>query len=209
MSIVFWWCSTGSGIFSVCPCIISISCIDEGFRSDVVVSLDANFAQKCRKSKCDDPPIAHPETHFLSEAHVSLMEKEVAEARQHPPKKGDHKQKKGGTHKEVTTVTSVPDAVLDECERSFLAAQDKVAKASRDFYSDTGLMALICRHDRLLWIANLTSPGEKQHYALALLQQLFENIPENWTVGLLYDIACQIERSVLKVCVIPIASHTC
>jgi Kyakuja-Dileera-Zisupton transposase len=71
-----------------------------------------------------------------------------------------------------------------------------VATASRDFYADTSLMALICRHDRALWVATLTSPGEKQHDALALLQQLFENLANDWTVGLLYDITCQIERSV-------------
>jgi hypothetical protein len=59
-------------------------------------------------------------------------------------------------------------------------------------------MALLCRHDRVLWLANLTSAGEKQHYALALLDQLFKHIPPQMTVGLLYDIECQLERSCRK-----------
>ncbi|KAG1792505.1 uncharacterized protein HD556DRAFT_1432641 [Suillus plorans] len=46
------------------------------------------------------------------------------------------------------------------------------------------------------------SVGEKQHYALALIKKLFDNLPTDMTVGLLYDIgffhayghqwACQI-----------------
>ncbi|KAG2123852.1 hypothetical protein DEU56DRAFT_917259 [Suillus clintonianus] len=59
-------------------------------------------------------------------------------------------------------------------------------------------MALVCRHDRVLWIANLTSAGKKQHYALALLDWLFKHIPTQMTIGLLYDIGCQLERSCRK-----------
>ncbi|EJD43483.1 hypothetical protein AURDEDRAFT_21243, partial [Auricularia subglabra TFB-10046 SS5] len=87
---------------------------------------------------------------------------------------------------------------LDECESSFLAAQEKVTKASKNYYVDTGLMALLCRHDRVLYLANLTTPGERQHYALALLLKLFQALPSDWNVGVLYDIACQLSRSIEK-----------
>ncbi|KAG1899745.1 uncharacterized protein F5891DRAFT_980971 [Suillus fuscotomentosus] len=59
-------------------------------------------------------------------------------------------------------------------------------------------MALICRHDHVLWMVNLTSMGEKQHYALALLDRLFKHIPAWMTIRLLYDIACQLEWSCRK-----------
>ena len=72
-------------------------------------------------------------------------------------------------------------------------------KASIALYIDTGLVALVCQHDRLLWLANLMTPGERQHYAFALLQKLFDNLPSDWNIGMLYDIACQVERSVVKV----------
>ena len=80
-----------------------------------------------------------------------------------------------------------------------IAAQERVAKASKAFYSDTGLMALLCRHDRVLWLVNMTSAGERQHYALSLLSRLFKHLPPGWNIGLLYDIACQIARSIIKV----------
>ena|ERR1700759_2413886 len=64
-------------------------------------------------------------------------------------------------------------------------------------------MALLCRHDRLLWLANMTSAGEKQFYAFALIKKLFDNIPSRVTVGLLYDIACQLHRSFIKNNILP------
>jgi hypothetical protein len=93
----------------------------------------------------------------------------------------------------------VPNHILDDCKKSFTAAQQMVTKASKNFYSDTGIMALLCRHDCVLWLVNLTTPGERQHYALALIEQLFKNLPPNWTVGFLYDIACQLHRSLIRV----------
>lgn len=99
------------------------------------------------------------------------------------------------------TSARVADDVLDECEQSFIAAQEKVAKASTNYYADTGLMALLCRHDRVLWVANMTTPGERQHFALALLRKLVQELPDDWRLGVLYDIACQLSRSIEKVSV--------
>ncbi|EJD47377.1 hypothetical protein AURDEDRAFT_44516, partial [Auricularia subglabra TFB-10046 SS5] len=44
----------------------------------------------------------------------------------------------------------------------------------------------------------LTTPGERQHYALALLRMLAQELPKTWHVGVLYDIGCQISRSIEK-----------
>lgn len=116
------------------------------------------------------------------------MEHEVEAKRKRPARK----RTKG-------TSAKLGDDILDECESSFLAAQEKVTKASKNYYADTGLMALLCRHDRVLFLVNMTTPGERQHYALALLEQLFQQLPSDWNVGVLYDIACQLSRSIEKV----------
>jgi Kyakuja-Dileera-Zisupton transposase len=92
----------------------------------------------------------------------------------------------------------VPRSVFDGCNESFTAADEKRHKASTQFFSDTGLMALLCRHDRVLWLVNMTSAGEKRYYVLALLKRLFENLPATFTVGLLYDIGCQLHRGFVK-----------
>ena len=67
----------------------------------------------------------------------------------------------------------IPTAVLDGCNDSFVVADERCTKASTVFFADTGLMALICRHDHVLWLVNMTSAGEKQYNALCLLQKLF------------------------------------
>ncbi|KAF9515410.1 hypothetical protein BS47DRAFT_1277771, partial [Hydnum rufescens UP504] len=93
---------------------------------------------------------------------------------------------------------NVPNSVLDTCGDSFIAADGDRIKASTQRFDDTGLMALLCRHDIALYVANMRTAGEKQFYAFALVAALFKELPEWWTVGILYDIACQIHRSLLK-----------
>lgn len=93
----------------------------------------------------------------------------------------------------------IPISVLNDCEKSFKAADENRQKGSTASFADTGLMALICMHDRVLYLVNITSAGEKQYYAVALLTALFQGLPSWWKAGVLYDIACQLHRSVLKV----------
>jgi hypothetical protein len=88
--------------------------------------------------------------------------------------------------------------VLDGCSESFVAADEKREKASTCFFADTGLMALLCHNDCVLWLINMTSAGEKQHYALVLVKRLFEHLLPDMMVGLLYDIGCQLEHSCRK-----------
>ncbi|EGN93466.1 hypothetical protein SERLA73DRAFT_126659 [Serpula lacrymans var. lacrymans S7.3] len=84
---------------------------------------------------------------------------------------------------------AIPKLVLDGCADSFLAADEKREKASTNFLADTGLMALLCRHNCVLWLVSMTSAGEKQRYALALLKKLLNNLPRPRKIGVLYDIA--------------------
>ncbi|KAI6022550.1 hypothetical protein EDC04DRAFT_2575210 [Pisolithus marmoratus] len=92
----------------------------------------------------------------------------------------------------------ISTSVLKGCNESFTAADERRQKASTQFFSDTGVMALLCRHDRVIHLANMTSAGEKQHYALALIKSLFGHLPSNFHIGLLYDIGCQLEQSCRK-----------
>lgn len=92
----------------------------------------------------------------------------------------------------------VPNSVLNECRDSFFAADEKKQNASTSHFADTGLMAMLCRHTRVLWLINMTSAGEKQFYALALICKLFQHLPTQTKVGLLYDIGCQTHRSFVK-----------
>lgn len=88
--------------------------------------------------------------------------------------------------------------VYESCTSRFIAADETNAKAEASVFADTGLMALVCRHDRVLFLVNLQDAGEKQYNALALLEQLFSELPPKWRVGVLYDIGCQLHHSMVK-----------
>lgn len=165
----------------------------------MIVCLDANFTQKRRKGQTEkrDPPRNHPGSVFVSEEDINDMEKRVAAIRTSGPSK---RQDSGSPDADdgFENGMKVPTSILDGCGESFIAADEKREKASTQFFSDTGLMAMLCRHDRVLFVANMTSAGEKQHYALALIEALFKQLPRSTTIGLLYDIGCQLHRSCLK-----------
>lgn len=170
------------------------------FSVDVIVCLDACFTQKRNKTKGKssdrDPPHHHPNTVFLPEAEVKAMEEYVENVRSRGICHTDRTQ--GSEEDGFEMGMQVPRSVLNDCNNSFVSADEKRQKASIRYFSDTGLMSLLCRHDRVLWVVNMTSTGEKQHYALALIQRLFDHLPPNMTVGILYDIGCQLHRSCEK-----------
>ncbi|KAJ7234330.1 hypothetical protein C8J57DRAFT_1249271 [Mycena rebaudengoi] len=179
-----------------CPACFGDLRHDPALLADVMVCTDACFTQKKKKTP-RDPPKTHPTTRFIPEVQAAAMESYV-----------DAVRTKKKTKKQRTTVMEVdeeedsyelhmnlPRSVLDACQSSFKAADEKREKASTQFFEDTGVMALLCRHDRVLWLVNMHSAGEKQFNVLVLLETLFQHLPLDITVGALYDIVCSLERS--------------
>ncbi|KAJ3730226.1 hypothetical protein C8R42DRAFT_569213 [Lentinula raphanica] len=166
---------------------------DFAYGTSFIVCLDACFNQKHNKQP-RDPQHVHPQSVFLPQECVDRWKDIVEERRPSHTAKAA----RSTTDDEVEDGLQVPKSVLDACSESFTAADGYREKASTQFFDATALMGLLCRHDRVLWLVNMTTPGERQHYALALLDQLFNHIPFTSTVGLLYDIACQLERSCVK-----------
>lgn len=185
--------------FPVCHSNRLLPATTDEFRSvDVIVCIDACFTQKRSKNprgaEGHDPPNPTSSVFIPSET-VTQMEVHVERCRSKGKERGRRVLRPSEDEDRVEEGMRVPASVLDGCGESFVAADEKREKASTHFFADTGLMALLCRHDRVLWLVNMTSAGEKQHYALALIQQLTQHIPDDMRVGLLYDIGCQLERS--------------
>ncbi|KAJ7727054.1 hypothetical protein B0H16DRAFT_1331768 [Mycena metata] len=170
--------------------------------ADLMVCLDACFTQKKNKSH-RDPPKFHPHSRFVPESVARKTEEYVESVRQQ--KKTKRPKKNNGVVVDEEEDEDcyehglpLPRSVLDGCEASFKAADEKREKASTDFFEDTALMALLCRHDRVLFVVNMHSAGEKQFNVVALMETLFQHLPLNIRVGLLYDVACSFERSCRK-----------
>ncbi|KAJ7689373.1 hypothetical protein B0H14DRAFT_2652810 [Mycena olivaceomarginata] len=137
------------------------------------------------------------QTCFVPEATAQKMDEQVENiCSPKPPKAKQPRAEEEADRYEGEM--KVPWSVLNECESSFKAADEKREAASTQFFDDTGLMAILCRHDRVLWLVNMRMPREKQHYVLSLLEMLFQHLPPNIRVGVLSNIACQLHRSCAK-----------
>jgi len=130
----------------------------------------------------------HPDTHFLLVDDIESMKRAVEHARSSTSKAN------------TKSWATLLDDTLDDCEKAFTAAQGHIAKTSNMIFADTALMALLCHHDQPLFLVNMTSAGKRQYYTLALIKALFRHLPNDWIIGLLYDVACQLEHSMRKVC---------
>ncbi|OAX33609.1 hypothetical protein K503DRAFT_794452 [Rhizopogon vinicolor AM-OR11-026] len=163
--------------------------------------INACFNQK-RTHAHNDNPKNPTESFFISECEVQEMEAEVKALRKECSKSSTLSKRKQSSTVETEDGYEdgmcIPTSVLEGCNDSFITADEKREKASTQFFSDTGVMALLCRHDRVLWLVNMTSAGEKQHYTLTLIRRWFKHLLSNFKVGLLYDIRCQLKRSCCK-----------
>ncbi|OBZ78542.1 hypothetical protein A0H81_00401 [Grifola frondosa] len=115
---------------------------------DIHVAADAMFSQRHNVSAGECLTFYDPE-YFISKEQVDRVGKRIEAARKKPPKQ--------------TYKPRAPDAAVDECEKVHEAADEKKEKTSGEKYDDRGLMALLCRHDIVLFYANVDTPGEQQN----------------------------------------------
>ncbi|KAG2104684.1 uncharacterized protein F5147DRAFT_551385, partial [Suillus discolor] len=152
--------------------------LDRG--GDIHVATDGNF-HHCHWRSAGDCPHFYEPSYFLPKMYVDQVGSRI-----------DKKRKRSAT---TQTPSIIPNEAIDQCESSYEAADGKKQKAAMDSFDDTGLMALICRHDIPLFFANIDTPGEQQKYAVALLEHLFSLLPTDTTVIALYDVGCVLSRS--------------
>ncbi|KAG6839934.1 hypothetical protein C0991_010226 [Blastosporella zonata] len=164
-----------------CPACFSGATFGQPFAGggDIHVSVDGNFNHRHLKSSGDCPPFYEPE-YIISKAIVDAAGQNIEEARRKPPK---------------SRQPSLPDEAVDECESMHIAGSGSNSKTNMEKFDDGGLMALVCRHDIPLFLANIDTPGEQQKYAVALIQHFFSFLPPTATVAVLYDVGCVLDRS--------------
>lgn len=186
----------GNAYYSIFTRILLTFCVSGKFKGvHSIVCLDGNFEHKrSRSAGKGDQALVEPHSFFIPQDVVLAMETEVENKRR---------------ARQYTTIEDAKDAILpglnlqnhvfDGCSERFYAAKESNQKAESAVFSDTGLMLMACRHDRPIYMVNIQSPGEKQYNPLALIKQLFLELPDHWNVGILYDIGCQLHKSITKV----------
>ncbi|THU94094.1 hypothetical protein K435DRAFT_563197, partial [Dendrothele bispora CBS 962.96] len=163
----------------------------------VLVCVDACFTQKHNDQHGKDPRRIHPDTFFVPLEKVKEMEESVDSIRNSRDKKKG-KQREDDDEDFVEPGMDLPKSALDGCNVSFTASDEGRSKSRAKGYDERALAGMFCPHGNSLFMVTMTSLGEKQHYILVLVKTLFEHIPNNWTVGFLYDVACQLKRSCVK-----------
>ncbi|KAI6096295.1 hypothetical protein EDD16DRAFT_1500636, partial [Pisolithus croceorrhizus] len=115
---------------------------------DAIVCIDAYFTQK-RRSGLQDDPVNPTATIFLSQEEIDSIECEVDSLRKKKPSFAD--ERRGGyaskrKHRDeedgFEQGMKIPISVLNTCNESFTATDEKHQKASTQFFSDTGH----CKH---------------------------------------------------------------
>ncbi|KAF8178009.1 hypothetical protein BJ912DRAFT_856565, partial [Pholiota molesta] len=156
---------------------------------DFQVATDGNFHHRHLASGGESVRFHEPR-HVIPKAFVDSVGEMIRQARKSSPKARNPK---------------VPDAAVDECEKSHDAADgDKKKSVSNEGrYDDMGWMSLVCRHDIPLFFANIDTPGEQQKYSIALILWLFAFVPSLANVTVLYDIGCVLDRSTQMYDILP------
>ena len=143
---------------------------------DIHVATDGNFHHRHRCSAGSCPRFYDP-IYFIPKAQVDEVGHQIQQARKRVPKQ-----------RRIV----VPDEAVDQCEASYDAADGNKQKAAMECFDDTGIMALICRHDIPLFFANIDTPGEQQKFSVTFIEHLFALLPPSATVVVLYDIGCVV-----------------
>ncbi|KAH6904045.1 hypothetical protein BKA70DRAFT_1109927 [Coprinopsis sp. MPI-PUGE-AT-0042] len=148
--------------------------------ADIHVSLDGNFSHRHLRRPVDEGKQYHVPPYYVSKEYVDKVGEAMSAAKTRPAKARKPK---------------VPDEAVDGCEDGHIAGKGTNVKTSTQIYDDTGTMALCCRHDIPIFVANIDTPGEQQKYAVALLKVLYSHLPANATVIAFYDVGCVLDRS--------------
>ncbi|KAE8195750.1 hypothetical protein CF328_g4335 [Tilletia controversa] len=141
---------------------------------ELIVSIDGNFSHK-RKARINvDKRQPLPPRRFLSQKQVRETEARLASVR----------------------LGARATQQQHDCTAKVKAADPLAAKGALGPHDITGVMGLCCRHDNPIVFCDITSPGERHHYAIVLLLALFEGTGQSLQhIGVMYDIGCRFANN--------------
>ncbi|KAJ7323508.1 hypothetical protein DFH08DRAFT_817537 [Mycena albidolilacea] len=90
---------------------------------------------------------------------------------------------------------TIPQDALDACEESWDAANESKKKVDPKQYDASGIFAMTCRHAQVLFFVDIDTPGERQEYIVACLDEIARLLPLTATILQAYNIACVTDHS--------------
>ncbi|POV95300.1 hypothetical protein PSHT_15741 [Puccinia striiformis] len=83
----------------------------------------------------------------------------------------------------------------DKCADSHKAGNDVRNETTWKACDDTGIMGSCCRHDSVLFLANIHGTGENRALPLAILKKFLAHVEADRPVGVLYDLGCSLDNA--------------
>ncbi|KAJ7079878.1 hypothetical protein C8R43DRAFT_910045 [Mycena crocata] len=154
---------------------------------DVHLGMDGNRTHK-HNTRAGDGPTGHDPIFFLSRATVDAEGQRIDEIRS-----GDR----------IHYDPDVPDEAIDQCARSYSAANEKPGRRPSEKFDETGIFHLTCRHGIPLFVTSMTTEGEHHKYFATLVKEVMGLLPDKATICLYSDVACIIERSMKSFPILP------
>ncbi|KAF7367143.1 hypothetical protein MSAN_00974000 [Mycena sanguinolenta] len=147
--------------------------------ADVQFGADGCFSYRHLRS-ASDGPISYDPTYFLSKEKLAKTRERIAEARKKAPRQ---------------YTPAIPQDALNDCEESWEAANEKKRKADPKRYDASGVFVLTCRHSQVIFLCNIDTPGERQEYIVACLEEVSSLLPPQATILQAYDVGCVVDHS--------------
>ncbi|KAJ7454650.1 hypothetical protein FB451DRAFT_1517175, partial [Mycena latifolia] len=81
----------------------------------------------------------------------------------------------------------IPQEAIDACQASWDAANDKKQKVDPKRHDASGVFVLTCRHSQVLFLCDIDTPGERQEFIVALMEETNSYLPPQATIVQAYD----------------------
>ncbi|KAJ7627703.1 hypothetical protein DFH06DRAFT_1443350 [Mycena polygramma] len=146
---------------------------------DVQLGADGCFSYR-HSRKAGDGPISYDPSYFVPKEKVDRVKERIAAARKKAP---------------IPCNPGIPVEVIEACEASWDAANEKKKKADPKCHDSSGVFVMTCRHSQVLFLCDIDTPGEQQAYIAALMEEVNSHLPPTATIVQAYDVGCVTDYS--------------
>ncbi|KAJ7139121.1 hypothetical protein C8R44DRAFT_827907 [Mycena epipterygia] len=146
---------------------------------DVQLGADGCFSYRHLRS-AGDGPISYDPSYFVSKEKVDCVRERIVNARGKKP---------------AVVTPLIPQEAIDACEASWDAANEKKQKVDPKRHDASGIFVMTCRHSQVLFLCDITTPGEQQQYIVALMEEAASLLPPHATLVQAYDVGCVTDHS--------------
>ncbi|KAJ7435267.1 hypothetical protein FB451DRAFT_1571607 [Mycena latifolia] len=146
---------------------------------DVQLGGDGCFSYRHLKT-AGDGPISYDPSYFISKEKIEIVRTRIMKARSRKPRQ---------------VKPLIPQETIDACQASWDAANDKKQKVDPKRHDASGVFVLTCRHSQVLFLCDIDTPGERQEFIVALMEEVNSYLPPQATIVQAYDVGCVTDHS--------------